>query len=115
MEQAPLYQLLNPKLSEFDTANVPPNGPHSGLNTAYAQVVKAYLCPSDPTRSTLDYYNACWGPYGDGGGAACFPGGGTGSNLNPSPGQIWARSDYFPIAGIQDARQRLRVQVEMVE
>jgi prepilin-type processing-associated H-X9-DG protein len=103
IEQAPLYQLLNPQLSEFDTANVPPNGPHSGLNTAYAQVVKTYLCPSDPTRSTLDYYNTCWGPYGDGGGAACFPGGGSGSNLNPPPGQFWARSDYFPIAGIQDA------------
>jgi prepilin-type processing-associated H-X9-DG protein len=63
-------------------------------------VVKNYICPSNPTPSTLDYYNACWGPYGDGGGAACFPGGGSGSNLDPPPGQIWARSDYFPIAGI---------------
>jgi prepilin-type N-terminal cleavage/methylation domain-containing protein/prepilin-type processing-associated H-X9-DG protein len=103
IEQDALYQFLIPKLSEFDTANIPPNGPHSGPNTAYAQVVKTYLCPSDPTSLTLDYYNACWGPYGNGGGAACFPGGGTGSNLNPAPGQIWARSDYFPIAGIHDA------------
>jgi prepilin-type processing-associated H-X9-DG protein len=102
IEQGPLYQRLNPALSEFDTANVPPNGPHSGANTAYATVVKTYLCPSDPTKQTLDYYNACWGPYGNGGGATCFPGGGTGSNLNPPPGQIWARSDYFPIAGIHD-------------
>jgi prepilin-type N-terminal cleavage/methylation domain-containing protein/prepilin-type processing-associated H-X9-DG protein len=103
IEQEPLYQRLTPQLSEFDTANIPPNGPHSGANAAYAQVVKTYLCPSDPTPITLDYYNACWGPYGNGGGAACFPGGGTGSNLNPPPGQIWARSDYFPIAGIHDA------------
>jgi prepilin-type N-terminal cleavage/methylation domain-containing protein/prepilin-type processing-associated H-X9-DG protein len=103
MEQTPLYALLNPMKSEFDTVNIPPNGPHSGANTAYATVVPSYLCPSDPTAATLDYYNACWGPYGDGGGAPCFIGGGTGTNLNPSPGQIWARTDYFPIVGIQDA------------
>jgi prepilin-type N-terminal cleavage/methylation domain-containing protein/prepilin-type processing-associated H-X9-DG protein len=105
IEQAPLYSRLNPNVSEFNTVNVPPNGPHAGANTAYATVVKTYLCPSDPTPPTLDYYNAVWGPYGDGGGAFCFPGGGsTGvTNLNPPPGQIWARSDYFPIAGIQDA------------
>ncbi|OWK45710.1 DUF1559 domain-containing protein [Fimbriiglobus ruber] len=102
MEQNPLYMKLNPNLSEFDTANIPPNGPHAGANTAYATVVKSLLCPSDPTPTTLDYYNACWGPYGDGGGAICFPGGGGGSNITP-PGQIWARTDYFPIVGIQNA------------
>ena len=102
VEQDNLYKRLNPNLSEFDTVNIPPGGPHSGSNTAYAQVVKTYLCPSSPTPATLDYYNACWGPYGNGGGAACFPGGGAGSNITP-PGQIWARSDYFPIAGIHDA------------
>jgi prepilin-type N-terminal cleavage/methylation domain-containing protein/prepilin-type processing-associated H-X9-DG protein len=102
VEQAPLHARLDPTRSEFDTVNIPPNGPHAGSNTAYAQVVKTYLCPSDPTPATLDYYNACWGPYGNGGGAACFPGGGGGSNISP-PGQIWARSDYFPIAGIHDA------------
>jgi prepilin-type N-terminal cleavage/methylation domain-containing protein/prepilin-type processing-associated H-X9-DG protein len=107
VEQDNLYRRLDPTKSEFDTVNVPPNGPHSGSNTAYAQVVKTYLCPSDPTKSTLDYYNTCWGPYGNGGGAACFPGGGAGSNLNPPPGQIWARSDYFPIAGIHDALTNL--------
>jgi hypothetical protein len=95
--------MLNYNLSEFDTFNIPPNGPHSGANPAYAQTVKIYLCPSDPTPATLDYYNACWGPYGNGGGAACFAGGGTGTNLVPPPGQIWARTDYFPIAGIQPA------------
>jgi prepilin-type N-terminal cleavage/methylation domain-containing protein/prepilin-type processing-associated H-X9-DG protein len=106
LEQNNLYQQLNNNLSEFDTANIPPNGAHSGANTAYAQIVKTYLCPSDPTKPTLDYYNTCWGPYGNGGGATCFPGAGnTGSgvsNLNPPPGQIWARTDYFPIAGIQN-------------
>jgi prepilin-type N-terminal cleavage/methylation domain-containing protein/prepilin-type processing-associated H-X9-DG protein len=103
VEQGPLYSRLDPTRSEFDTVNIPPNGPHSGNNTAYAQPVSTYLCPADPTPATLDYYNACWGPYGNGGGATCFPGGGTGANLNPSPGQVWARSDYFPIAGIHNA------------
>jgi prepilin-type processing-associated H-X9-DG protein len=65
--------------------------------------VKSYLCPSNPTPQTLDYYNACWGPYGDGGGANCLPGGGTGTNLTPPPGQFWARTDYFPVAGIHNA------------
>jgi prepilin-type N-terminal cleavage/methylation domain-containing protein/prepilin-type processing-associated H-X9-DG protein len=100
IEQDNLYRQLDATRSEFDTVNIPPNGPHSGNNAAYAQVVKTYLCPSDPTPATLDYYNACWGPYGNGGGAACFNGGGSGANLNPSPRQVWARSDYFPIAGI---------------
>jgi prepilin-type N-terminal cleavage/methylation domain-containing protein/prepilin-type processing-associated H-X9-DG protein len=103
VEQNALYQQLNPAVSEFNTANIPPNGPHSGSNPAYSTVVKTYICPSNPTPSTLDYYNSCWGPYGNGGGAACFPGGGTGSNLNPPPGQMWARSDYFPVAGIHNA------------
>jgi prepilin-type N-terminal cleavage/methylation domain-containing protein/prepilin-type processing-associated H-X9-DG protein len=104
VEQSNIYYMLNPNLSEFDTLNVPPNGPHSGANTAYSQVVTTYLCPADPTPPTLNYYNACWGPYGDGGGAYCFPGGSTGAtNLNPPPNQIWARSDYFPIVGIQNA------------
>jgi prepilin-type N-terminal cleavage/methylation domain-containing protein/prepilin-type processing-associated H-X9-DG protein len=103
IEQDNLYRQLNSNVSEFNTVNIPPNGPHSGANTAYATVVQTYLCPSNSAPATLDYYNACWGPYGDGGGAACFPGGGTGSNLNPPPGQIWARTDYFPIAGIHNA------------
>jgi prepilin-type N-terminal cleavage/methylation domain-containing protein/prepilin-type processing-associated H-X9-DG protein len=102
VDQAPLYNKFNANLSEFNTAHIPPNGAHAGTNTSYATVIPAYICPSDPTPPTLDYYNACWGPYGNGGGAACFPGGGSGSNVNPPPGQIWARSDYFPIAGIHD-------------
>ena len=103
IEQNNLYQRLDNTKSEFNTVNVPPNGPHAGTNTAYGQVVRTYLCPSDPTPTTIDAYNEVWGPYGDGGGAFCFPGGSTGvSNITP-PGQIWARTDYFPIVGIHDA------------
>jgi type II secretory pathway pseudopilin PulG len=100
LEQEGIYRMLNPKLSEFDTLNIPPNGPHSGNNPAYSQVVKIYLCPADSNPPVIDYYNACWGPYGDGGGAACFNGGGGGVNLNPPPGQMWVRTNYFPITGI---------------
>src|SRR5579884_3575184 len=32
IEQDNLYHMLNPNLSEFDTLNIPPNGPHSGNN-----------------------------------------------------------------------------------
>jgi prepilin-type N-terminal cleavage/methylation domain-containing protein/prepilin-type processing-associated H-X9-DG protein len=100
VEQGPLYQRLDPTKSSFNTVNIPPNGSHAGNNTAYSQSVKTYLCPSDPTAPVIDGYNEVWGPYGDGGGATCFPGGGGGSNVVPPPGQMWARSDYFPIAGI---------------
>jgi prepilin-type N-terminal cleavage/methylation domain-containing protein/prepilin-type processing-associated H-X9-DG protein len=104
IEQGPVYQKLNPNVSEFNTANIPPNGPHSGSNTAYATVVKTYLCPSDPTPAVIDAYNEVWGPYGNGGGAFCFPGGSPSgvTNITP-PGQMWARTDYFPIVGIHDA------------
>jgi prepilin-type processing-associated H-X9-DG protein len=54
----------------------------------------------------MNYYNAFWGPYGDGGGDVCTPGavsGGTGvTNLNPPPTQIWGRTDYFPIPGLHN-------------
>ena len=54
----------------------------------------------------MNYYNAFWGPYGDGGGDVCTPGGVTGgsgvTNLNPPPQQIWGRTDYFPIPGLHN-------------
>jgi prepilin-type N-terminal cleavage/methylation domain-containing protein/prepilin-type processing-associated H-X9-DG protein len=104
VEQEAIYRQINTKLSMFDTANIPPNGPHSGANTAYANVVKTYLCPATPGEVVIDYYNACWGPYGDGGGQVCTPGGVTGGgtvvNLIPSPGQQWALTHYFPIPGL---------------
>jgi prepilin-type N-terminal cleavage/methylation domain-containing protein/prepilin-type processing-associated H-X9-DG protein len=104
IEQDQIYRQINTKLSMFDTANIPPSGPHSGANTAYANVVKSYLCPAAPGEPVVDYYNTCWGPYGDGGGQTCSPGPAPGSgtvvNLNPSPGQMWARTDYYPVPGV---------------
>jgi prepilin-type N-terminal cleavage/methylation domain-containing protein/prepilin-type processing-associated H-X9-DG protein len=104
VEQNNVYQQINTSVSMFDTVNIPPNGPHSGANLIYASVIKTYRCPSSIGPDQIDYYNACWGPYGDGGGQTCTPGGPAGSggvkNLVPSPGQIWGRTDYFPITGL---------------
>jgi prepilin-type N-terminal cleavage/methylation domain-containing protein/prepilin-type processing-associated H-X9-DG protein len=111
LEQNNIYNQINISLSTFNTANIPPctgpNAQHSGLNSAYSAVVNTFLCPSTPAPRTVNYFNCCWGPYGNGGGDACFPGapGGNPSvtNLNPPPTQIWARTDYFPIPGLHDA------------
>jgi prepilin-type N-terminal cleavage/methylation domain-containing protein/prepilin-type processing-associated H-X9-DG protein len=105
MEQTNVYNLININLSTFDTANIPPStGMHAGTNSAYSIAINAFLCPSSPGPSTINYYNANWGPYGNGGGDTCTPGGVSGgsgaSNLNPPPTQVWGRSDYFPIPGI---------------
>ena len=32
------------------------------------------ICPSSPGPATINYFNAFWGPYGDGGGDVCTPG-----------------------------------------
>jgi prepilin-type N-terminal cleavage/methylation domain-containing protein/prepilin-type processing-associated H-X9-DG protein len=102
MEQGNVYNQINTNVSMFDTVNIPPNGPHSGANLIYASVIKSYRCPSSAGPDTIDYYNTCWGPYGDGGGQTCLPTGTNTSvqNLVPSPGQIWGRTDYFPITGL---------------
>jgi prepilin-type N-terminal cleavage/methylation domain-containing protein/prepilin-type processing-associated H-X9-DG protein len=111
LEQNNVYNQINISLSLFNTANIPPcTGPgamHSGNNSVYMTVINTFLCPSTPSAPTVNYYNANWGPYGNGGGDACFPGAPGGNpgvtNLNPSPTQIWARTDYFPITGLHDA------------
>jgi prepilin-type N-terminal cleavage/methylation domain-containing protein/prepilin-type processing-associated H-X9-DG protein len=104
LEQDNIYKQIDITKSMFNTVNIPPNGPHSGANTAYSNPVATYLCPSCPMPPAVDYYNCCWGPYGDGGGQTCTPGGvvGGGSvvNLVPPPNQIWGRTDYFPIPGV---------------
>jgi prepilin-type N-terminal cleavage/methylation domain-containing protein/prepilin-type processing-associated H-X9-DG protein len=110
MDQSIIYNQINLSLAASNTANIPPctapGALHSGNNSAYSMAVSMFLCPSSPGPATINYYNAFWGPYGDGGGDVCTPGavtGGTGvSNLNPPPQQIWGRTDYFPIPGLHD-------------
>ena len=104
IEQNNVYNLINFAQSTFNTANLPPcTGMHSGTNSAYTIAISSFLCPSSPGPATINYYNANWGPYGNGGGDVCTPGAGGGgavANLNPPPTQIWGRTDYFPIPGI---------------
>ncbi len=110
MEQSTIFNQINLFQAASDTANIPPCvGPgalHSGNNSAYSQAISMFLCPSSPGPATINYYNAFWGPYGDGGGDTCTPGapapiGGV-TNLNPPPTQIWGRTDYFPIPGLHN-------------
>jgi prepilin-type N-terminal cleavage/methylation domain-containing protein/prepilin-type processing-associated H-X9-DG protein len=110
MEQSVIYNQINVNQAASDTANIPPcTGPgalHSGTNSAYSVAINTFLCPSSPGPATMNFYNAFWGPYGDGGGDVCTPGapnpGGSVQNLNPPPVQIWGRTDYFPIPGLHD-------------
>ncbi len=107
MEQSVIYNQINLNLATSDTANIPPStGIHSGLNSVYSVAINSLICPSSPGPATINYFNAYWGPYGDGGGDVCTPGapapaGGV-SNLNPPPTQIWGRTDYFPIPGLHN-------------
>ena len=111
LEQTNVYNLINISQSTFNTANIPPctgaGAIHSGTNSAYSIVINAFLCPSTPAPPTINYFNCCWGPYGNGGGDACSPGAVGGNpgvtNLNPPPTQIWARTDYFPIPGLHNS------------
>jgi prepilin-type N-terminal cleavage/methylation domain-containing protein/prepilin-type processing-associated H-X9-DG protein len=109
MEQGNIYNQININQSAFNTANIPPalggsGGGHSGTNSVYSVAINAFLCPSSVGPATINYYNACWGPYGDGGGDICTPGavggGSSVSNLANPPTQAWGRTDYFPIPGL---------------
>jgi prepilin-type N-terminal cleavage/methylation domain-containing protein/prepilin-type processing-associated H-X9-DG protein len=110
MEQTVIYNQINLYQAASDTANIPictgPGAIHSGFNSVYSAAIGSLLCPSSPGPATINYFNAFWGPYGDGGGDTCTPGaaapiGGV-SNLNPPPTQIWGRTDYFPIPGLHN-------------
>ncbi len=110
LDQAVIYNQINLKAAASDTMNIPlcvgPGALHSGLNSVYSTAINSFLCPSSPGPATLNYYNAFWGPYGDGGGDVCTPGAAAPINgvtiLNPPPTQIWGRTDYFPIPGLHN-------------
>jgi prepilin-type N-terminal cleavage/methylation domain-containing protein/prepilin-type processing-associated H-X9-DG protein len=110
MEQTVIYNQINLSVAASDTANIPictgPGALHSGNSSVYSTAINSLLCPSSPGPPTINYYNAFWGPYGDGGGDVCTPGApaptGNVMNLNPPPVQIWGRTDYFPIPGLHN-------------
>ncbi len=96
LEQQNVYNLVNFSRGAFDQINVPPiiGGPGSlytgvGQCSAYSTVLNAFICPSSPVDSSINYYNTCWSTFGNG-------------SANPIPNpptQIWGRSDYFPTCG----------------
>ncbi len=110
MEQSIIYNQINFFEAASNTANIPPctgaGAIHSGNNSVYSVAIGSLLCPSSPGPATINYFNAYWGPYGDGGGDVCTPGApaptSSVQNLNPPPVQIWGRTDYFPIPGLHN-------------
>ncbi len=77
MEQSVIYNQINLSQASADTANIPPTsarGIHSGTNSVYSVAINTFICPSSPGPATINYFNAFWGPYGDGGGDVCTPG-----------------------------------------
>ena len=73
-----IYNQINLYQAASDTANIPlctgPGAIHSGYNSVYSAAIGSLLCPSSPGPATINYFNAFWGPYGDGGGDVCTPG-----------------------------------------
>jgi prepilin-type N-terminal cleavage/methylation domain-containing protein/prepilin-type processing-associated H-X9-DG protein len=112
LEQTVIYNQINlsPGVAAADTMNIPvctgSGAIHSGYASVYSAAINTFICPSSPGPPTINYYNAFWGPYGDGGGDTCTPGApaptGNVTNLNPPPTQIWGRTDYFPIPGLHN-------------
>ncbi len=100
IEQQNVYNSINFNRGAFDQVNVPPivgTGslyPASAVGqcSAYATVINAFICPSSPAPSSLNYYNTCWSGFGNG-------------SANPIPNpptQIWGRTDYFPTCGFHN-------------
>ena len=95
LEQSTIYNLVNFNAGAFDECNVPPIMGTGSLYTgtgqlsAYNTTLNAFICPSSPAPSSINYYNTCWSGYGNG-------------SANPIPNpptQIWGRTDYFPTCG----------------
>jgi len=103
LEQTNIYNMVNFNAGAFDQANVPPiigSGSlytGSGQNSAYMTVLNAFICPSSPAPSSINYYNTCWSGYGNG----------SGNPIPNPPTQIWGRSDYFPTCGFHGSLLQL--------
>ena len=78
MEQTVIYNQINLYQAASDTANIPlctgPGAIHSGYNSVYSAAIGSLICPSSPGPATINYFNAFWGPYGDGGGDVVYAG-----------------------------------------
>ncbi len=99
LEQQNVYNTINFNRGAFDQINVPPIVGTGSLYTgvgqcsAYSTVINAFICPSSPAPSSINYYNTCWSGFGNGS-----------ANPIPSPPtQIWGRTDYFPTCGFHNS------------
>ncbi len=96
LEQTNLYNSINTTISALNPSNLPPSlngvsGFGLGTNpTSYSTMVNAYICPSSPAPAVIDYYNECWGPAGYGK---------VSNSANP-PQQMWGRTDYIAVPGL---------------
>ena len=111
LEQDAVYRQIDVTKSMFNPLNLPPISPSftgtlfytgsAGTNNAYSTAIKTFCAPPAVGEGTVDAYNEVWGPYGDTCQAcdsSCSAAGLT--NLSPSPGQVWGRTDYFPVPGV---------------
>jgi prepilin-type N-terminal cleavage/methylation domain-containing protein/prepilin-type processing-associated H-X9-DG protein len=96
LEQQNIYNLINLNLSFANQKNVPPFTPDSGSlysgigqGSAYSNVINAYICPSSPAPSSINYYNTVYSGVGDG----------SGNPIPNPPTNIWGRCDYFATPG----------------
>ncbi len=96
LEQTNVYNSINLTVSAINPVNLPPslNGASGfglGTNpTVYSTMINAYICPSSPAPAVINYYNECWGPEGYG----------QVSNSPTPPQQMWGRTDYIAVPGL---------------
>ncbi len=96
LEQSNVYNSMNLTVSALNPVNLPPSlngvsGFGLGTNpTSYSVMINAYICPSSPAPAVINYYNECWGPEGYG----------KVSNSASPPQQMWGRTDYIAVPGL---------------
>ncbi len=83
LEQGNLYQQINVSRSALSSSNLPPT------NSAYSKPVAAFLCPSAPGSSNIDYSAELTNSFNNFGVSISLP-----------AGLIFGRSDYAPDAGM---------------
>ncbi|WP_315852388.1 DUF1559 domain-containing protein [Telmatocola sphagniphila] len=84
LEQDNLYAKIDITKAALNPVNMPAN------NSAYSTSVKAFLCPSTPAPTTVDYSNELSNSFNNFGITVSFP-----------TGLIFGRADYAPDAGMQ--------------
>jgi prepilin-type N-terminal cleavage/methylation domain-containing protein/prepilin-type processing-associated H-X9-DG protein len=84
LEQDNVYRRIDVTRAALSSVNMPP------ANSAYATLIKTFLCPSAPGNPTVDYSAELSNSFNNFGITLSYP-----------PGLIFGRSDYAPDAGMQ--------------